>query len=929
MPELSSFVKKVWATAAMYGQILLVFLAFTVMVISSYLYVEKLMLTRLEDEVRDSLDFTQAIIENDMAEPEKLLQSVSQSIQDMILNGYDPDMIKNYINTMFLNVIRYEKRKLETSSLYGYFEVFGDLLLIGGEWSSLADDFRPQERPWYKAAVEAKGKVTLTMPYFDARTRNYIISYSRQIYKDDQPLAVLAIDVPIDKVINYVTGMQVTEDGYGILLNENLEVIAHPDRRLLGRPLRDISSGLAGLTDYFERGEDIPKDTVVNYRGMESVVYYRKLRNGWYISLIAPVKNYYREIRDMGLVLTSIGLVLACVLSTILWRISASKKKVDTESRQKSDFLAKMSHEIRTPMSAILGITEIQLQDRTIREDIREALGKIYNSGDLLLGIINDILDFSKIEAGKMELVPVKYYVASMINDIVQLNKIKNENKPIGFRLQVDELIPAELIGDELRIKQVLNNLLSNAFKYTTKGEVVLSVSVEQTRGVSTNTIIVFKVNDTGQGMTTEQVHKVFDEYSRFNLEANRTTQGTGLGMSITRNLVYMMEGTISVKSAPGKGTEVTVKLPQRNEGAGAMIGREMAETLQQFKMSSVSQTEKAQITYDPMPYGSVLIVDDVETNLYVARGLMAPYELSIETALSGFETIDKIKAGSVYDIIFMDHMMPKMDGIETTKILRERGYMRPIIALTANALVGQAEMFMSNGFDGFISKPIDVRQLNTTLNKMIRDKQPFEVIDAARRERAAKQALQKTQQQPAAVPLTAALATEAFIRDAERSIATLELICRNEFRRANDVNIFGITVHSMKNALVNIDETELANDALKLEQAVQKQNFAMVITETPAFLDSLRKVTEKLKSKVSGGEPEDEDPAFLREKLQIVRTACGAQDKQTAKTVLIELKRKTWSRPTKDLLNSVIEQVLKDNFDEAANLLKDYNNAQ
>jgi CheY-like chemotaxis protein/two-component sensor histidine kinase len=581
-----------------------------------------------------------------------------------------------------------------------------------------------------------------------------------------------------------------------------------------------------------------------------------------------------------------------------------------------------MSHEIRTPMSAILGITEIQLQDRTLREDIREALGKIYNSGDLLLGIINDILDFSKIEAGKMELVPLKYYVASMINDIVQLNKIKNENKPIEFRLQVDPLLPGELIGDELRIKQILNNLLSNAFKYTEKGAVTLSVSVEQTHGVSTNTTVVFKVSDTGQGMTTEQIHKVFDEYSRFNLEANRTTQGTGLGMSITRNLVYMMGGNISVKSSPGKGTEVTIKIPQRNESSSALIGKEMAETLQQFKMSSMSQTEKAQITYDPMPYGSVLIVDDVETNLYVAKGLMAPYELAMDTAVSGFETIDKIKAGRVYDIIFMDHMMPKMDGIETTKILREMGYNRPIIALTANALVGQAEMFMRNGFDGFISKPIDVRQLNTTLNKMIRDKQPFEVIDAARQERAAKQASEKAPSPDA--PLT----TEAFIRDAKRAIATLELICRNEFRRNNDVNIFGITIHSMQTALVNIDETELSNDALKLEQAVQKRDFALIITETPAFIESLRKVTEKESAK-SVEEPMDEDLAFLHEKLKIVQTACEARDKQTAKSVLVELKHKTWSRLTKDLLNTIIEHVLKDNFEEAANLSKDYTSGQ
>jgi len=894
MPELRSIINRVGATAAVYGQILLVYLAFTLMVILSYLYVEKMMLSRLEDEVNTSLDFMQVSIESDLAEPEKFLQSVSQSIRNMVTQGYGPDLLQKYIKEdVFPNVIKYDKRKLSINRMYGYFEVFNGLQLINGEWS-LTGDNNPRESPWYKAAVEANGKVVFATPYFNARIRSYVLTYSRQIFDGDKPLAVIAIDVPIDKIIDYVTDMHVTEEGYGILLDENLGMIAHPDVYLIGKPLRNVNSGLASYLAYYleNNGEYIPKSTAINYKGLESIVFSRKLRTGWYVSLIAPVNKYYREVRKMGTALTVLGMIMATVLSVILWRITSSKKKVDEENRQKSDFLAKMSHEIRTPMNAILGITEIQLQDSTIREDIREALGKIYNSGDLLLGIINDILDFSKIEAGKMELVPVKYYVSSMINDVVQLNRIKNENKPIDFRLEVDEILPAELIGDELRIKQILNNLLSNAFKYTDKGEVVLSVAVEQARGggLSTNATIIFRVSDTGQGMTTEQVHKVFDEYSRFNLEVNRTTQGTGLGMNITRNLVHMMDGSISVKSALGKGTEVTVKLPQRTEGSGAMIGKEMVETLQQFKMSSASQTEKAQITYDPMPYGSVLIVDDVETNLYVAKGLLSPYELSMETANSGFEAIDKVKDGRVYDIIFMDHMMPKMDGIEATKILREMGYEGTVIALTANAIVGQAEMFMNNGFDGFISKPIDVRQLNATLNKMIRDKQPFEVIDAARRQKAARKTAQEMPQ-PAAL-----LAREIFVRDAERAAATLEIICKNE--------------------------------ALKPEQTGQDRDIAMIIAETPRFIELLRKVSEKLKADVKDGEPEDEDIGFLHEKLHIVHKACEERDKQTAKAVLVELKHKTWSPTTTDLLNTIVQNVLKDNFDEAVSLVKDYINA-
>ncbi|MCL2009492.1 MAG: ATP-binding protein [Synergistaceae bacterium] len=390
----------------------------------------------------------------------------------------------------------------------------------------------------------------------------------------------------------------------------------------------------------------------------------------------------------------------------------------------KSEFLAKMSHEIRTPMNAILGITEILLQDETLAPSIKEAHGKIYNSGELLLGIINDILDLSKIEAGKLELTQGEYSVASLINDTTTLNVTRIGDKPIEFELSVDENTPAALFGDELRIRQILNNLLSNAFKYTERGVVKLLISACAGDKQPEETTLVIKVNDTGCGMTKEQLSVVFDAYTRFNAESNRMTEGTGLGMNITYNLARLMNGEITVKSEPGIGTTFIVRLPQRTAGGG-VLGRELAKSLQEFRINSAKHIRRAQVVLEPMPYGSVLVVDDVELNLYVARGLLAPYKLSVDTVMSGFDAIDKIKSGSAYDIVFMDHMMPKMDGMEAVKIIRGLGYTRPIVALTANALAGQADMYLANGFDGFISKPIDVRELNTALKKFIRAKQP------------------------------------------------------------------------------------------------------------------------------------------------------------------------------------------------------------
>jgi signal transduction histidine kinase/CheY-like chemotaxis protein/PAS domain-containing protein len=610
-----------------------------------------------------------------------------------------------------------------------------------------------------------------------------------------------------------------------------------------------------------------------------------------------------------------------------LTELIEAKELAERNSRSKNQFLSRMSHEIRTPMNAILGITEIQLQDETTPPGIREFMDKIYNSGYLLLGIINDILDLSKIEAGKLELSPSVYDVPSLINDTVHLNIVRYDSKPVEFHLHVDENIPSKLYGDELRIKQILNNLLSNAFKYTDEGEISLSVAAEFAPQVTRQVTLMFQVSDTGQGMTGEQVDKLFDEYTRFNTEANRTTEGTGLGMNITKHLVCMMDGDISVESEPGKGSVFTVRLPQGIVSAEA-LGIDAAESLKQFRISKAEHINKApQIIREYMPYGRVLIVDDVETNLYVAKGLMAPYGLSIDTAVSGFEAIEKIKSGSNFDIIFMDHFMPKMDGIEAVKIIRDLGYTHPIIALTANALTGQAEMFMENGFDGFISKPVDIRQLNTTLNKLVRDKYPPDVVEKARQlaikinmeKSAVKEEQQASGQELAAI----------FVRDAEKALARLESIHAYEYRRTDDIRSYVINIHAMKSALASIGETDLSTVALKLEQAGRAEDIPVLKSVTPAFLEALSEVIKKNRPKENKNNviiDDSENLAYLAEKLAAIRTACEKYDEVTAYAALAELKNKEWSGSTKDLLDTISMHLLHSDFEKAAKLAENKN---
>jgi len=388
----------------------------------------------------------------------------------------------------------------------------------------------------------------------------------------------------------------------------------------------------------------------------------------------------------------------------------------------KTRFLTNMSHELRTPMNAIMGISEIEIRGGTHSADTEEAFLRIYNASSLLLSIVNDILDLSKVESGKMDITPSLYKTSELIVDTVQLNLMNLGSKQIDFSLTIDKDLPEYFIGDELRIKQILNNLLSNAIKYTDEGEINLNLTTDSTN-IENMQMLCIRVKDTGQGLTEQQIENLFvDEFIRFNLKTNRDIQGSGLGLSITHKLVEMMGGNISVESEKGKGSTFIVNLPQKLAGSG-VLGEEEAARMEDLETIQTAFMNITKVEHEPMPYGKVLVVDDVESNLYVAKGVLMPYRLNIETALNGNEAITKIKKGNVYDIVFMDHMMPEMDGVEATKILRSIGYKDPIIALTANTLFGAREMFLKNGFTDFASKPVDINQIEKFLFKYIRDK--------------------------------------------------------------------------------------------------------------------------------------------------------------------------------------------------------------
>ncbi|MCL1844133.1 MAG: response regulator, partial [Defluviitaleaceae bacterium] len=375
----------------------------------------------------------------------------------------------------------------------------------------------------------------------------------------------------------------------------------------------------------------------------------------------------------------------------------------EREANPEAGFLMRMSHNVRTPVTSVLGISEILLRDTTLPAHVREAFVKIHNAGRMLLGAVNDIMDLPKIESGELALVDSVYDIAGLVSEITQLHLVNLGSRKISYKVDVCPNIPATLLGDELRIKQILDNLLANAFRFTETGSVTLKTRWK-------NNELIFTVTDTGLGI------KADENYS------------DALGIPIAKSLVKLMNATIDIKTQPGIGTRITVKIPQ-TAGCKEFIGEETAKSLTKFHFISPSQAQI--IEPEPMPYGRALVVDDVDSCLYVVKGILGFYEIDAEIAQSAAEAIEKIKQNEEYDIIFMDCIMPGMDGITATRIMREMGCAYPIVALTANAISGQEQEYLKNGFDAVMVKPINTKDLDMLLHKYVRDKQPKYVLDA------------------------------------------------------------------------------------------------------------------------------------------------------------------------------------------------------
>ncbi|MDR3012642.1 MAG: response regulator [Chitinispirillales bacterium] len=699
----------------------------------------------------------------------------------------------------------------------------------------------------------------------------------------------------------------------------------------------------------------------------------------------------------------------------------------ESSNKAKTNFLARISHEIRTPMNAIAGMSELILREQTTGL-IREHALSIKQASGNLMAIINDVLDFSKIESGKLEIIGMEYRLLSLLNDVISIIRTRVLDKQIFFVANVDCNTPNRLIGDEVRIRQILLNLLSNAFKYCDKGYISIRVSYEKLGNDSVT--MIFDISDSGCGIKPEDQDKLFEDFVQFDMRVDKVTEGTGLGLVITKNLCEAMGGSVSVHSAYGEGSTFTARLPQKigayekfafvNDAVGISvliyetrqvyldsitdtlsnlgvsytlisnqsmfleelnkrtyshafissflfesidkiiknlgisitiarlseygentINRKNVRTLEMpahsvtianllngIEDADSSETPQGHVRFIA-PTAQILIVDDLITNLRVAEGLMLPYRMQIDICRSGREALEMVKH-TAYDIVFMDHMMPDMDGIETTLKIRELNESNckdvPIVALTANAMSGVKEMFLQNGFNDFLAKPVEMIKLNAILETWLPKNKLQAYAGMAKPEQAAPSFEIQGIDITTGIYMTGGSEANylrvlsAFYRDGMETIAKLREHCQK-----GDLRNYAACAHAVKGAAASVGAAKLSSLAKAMELAAKnedanyiKNNSAVFIDEFDALLRNVGYVISATDKKRGGNAAEP----IAKEQVIKLKNALANLDIETADTILAELQGKSWDGQTDNALEEIANKILICEYDDALKII-------
>ncbi|MDR1030996.1 MAG: response regulator [Treponema sp.] len=1034
-----------------YQQLLFVILAFAIMVVVSYLYGSGIVQTQLRINGKNALESAQLKIQVELNRAGVFLKNACFFFQKMIQEGKSYDDINRSLEQFVL-----WNSESGDPGVTGFIRMYGWIPegFLGGLDGIPQDDYDPSTRPWYIGADAANGEISYTDPYTDTLTGNFVISIAKKMMDDAGGfMGILAVDINISDMLGFIKEPNLGKGSYGLILDDTYTIILHGrEPQWLDRSFPAITPEYARVTEAIKENDTISGMPFTNMQGVKSIVFFRRLFNNWHVGMVAPISSYYRDVHQMAIILSGLGLVLVGVLCYFLLRLYADKITSDEKNKSKSNFLAKMSHEIRTPMNAIVGMAELILREPIAQEVYEYAIG-IKQASANLLSIINDILDFSKIESGKMEIIETHYLLASVINDIVTIIRMRLTEKPVILLVNIDAHLPNKLTGDEVRIRQIILNVLNNAVKYTEKGSITLSITGETQN--EAYVILRIEIEDTGIGIKEENFHKIFGDFVQFDKEKNRGIEGSGLGLAITQNLCEAMGGEISFTSEYGKGSTFTILMPQiidspeqlavvenplekqvliytlsnpytssiihsiKNLGVPVALVQVQSDFHDALRKNTYAYIFVSQVLYEGakkllerlgMPaklvmmieYGAqlssmdigtlvmpahilsiadilnnhlsnqardlretgvrfiaptarILVVDDIITNLKVAEGLMAPYKMQIDSCTSGAQAIELVKTNT-YDIIFMDHMMPEMDGIEATDIIRNlegnRSYYKniPIIALTANAVSGVQEMFLQNGMDDFLSKPIEISRLNGILQKWIPETkqekyQSHKKGDASMDKMyplpAADTTVSEENEDPG-LPVIEDVAVSQGIMLTGGSLDVyweiLEIFQEENTEKidqlnaciaAGDMDLYTIYVHSIKGTAATIGAQALSEQAKALEAAGRAGDTAYIEQHHGPFLQYLAKLIEGINHalQVYGPQPESieggagvelMDRAVLVQELEALKAALDRFDVGKVDESIGRLQQENWGEPVNSSLAAIARHILLSDYDEA-----------
>lgn len=609
----------------------------------------------------------------------------------------------------------------------------------------------------------------------------------------------------------------------------------------------------------------------------------------------------------------------------------ALKEEADAANKAKSNFLAKMSHEMRTPMNSIIGMNELIIRESQ-EDEVKKYAQNIETSGSTLLTIINDLLDLSKIESNKLEIVESEYQLSSVINELVNTIENRAKDKGIDFEINVAEDIPYLLYGDEVRIKQIIMNLLTNAVKYTNKGKVKFSLSWD--RLSDTQMKLFISVEDTGIGIKPEDKERLFTAFERIEEKRNHNIEGTGLGLTIVMHMLEIIGSELEVESVYGEGSRFSFSVNQRivDEKPMGKFEKRYDNGKKQYQVSFQAPTSR------------ILIVDDNEVNLQVIKNLLKETLLCVDTAQSGMECLNKIQL-EAYDMILMDHMMPELDGIETFHRMREMEHRCngiPVIALTANAISGAKESYLAEGFNDYLSKPIDSKKLERMIQRYLPTDKVITNVVEERVERGEFGSFKE---------IDATLGLKFMNGDVSDYEGILKIFyeCGKEKQtqlehcyQIKDIKNYTIEIHALKSVSLSIGASNLSNIAKKLEQEGKNDNWNYIVRYHNDMTELYKEVLSEIGTVLEKSQKSDKDNvrvekpqndgirkldiAEYKEYVKLLREAIEGYDKDLVQSLYDEMQGCSYEgKDLEDLLFPIVENVLQFHYEEAEKMFVEF----